>query len=213
MLFIDKTKNNGGFILWGDYWTLRELHSLCMDAAEKSPTLDNEGLLAALAYDLRKAYEKQRESDTVGHFEEEMQIYGVEQVWPTFVVQLVLMRTALAFYDSNKLEQSLVYRLEYLFLDAVPAILPKVSNEVLSAFSRLSGLQEQQVSDLLGSRVSYFLSLTKAKRVTELPTILRSLDAVMDSFLKDHPHHREHNFDPTVFDGHSWDTLTHDIKL
>jgi hypothetical protein len=123
------------------------------------------------------------------------------------------MRTALAFYDSNKLEQSLVYRLEYLFLDAVPAILPKVSNEVLSAFSRLSGLQEQQVSDLLGSRVSYFLSLTKAKRVTELPTILRSLDAVMDSFLKDHPHHREHNFDPTVFDGHSWDTLTHDIKL
>ncbi|WP_339145222.1 DUF6904 family protein [Pseudoalteromonas galatheae] len=213
MLFIEKSKNNGGFVLWGDYWTLRELHTLCMDAAEKSPTLNHEGLTVSLAYDLRKAYEKQREMDTASHFDEEIKIYGVEQIWPTFIVQLALLRTALAFYDSTKLEQSLMYRLEHLFAEAVPEIFPKQSRNVLMAFTRLAGIQEQQVEGLLGSRVSYFLSLTKAKRASELANVMRSLDSVMDSFLRDHPHHRENSFDPTVFDGHSWDTITHNTKL
>ncbi len=164
MLFIEKTKNNGGFVLWGDYWSLREMHTFCMDCAEKSPTLEYEGLLVSLAYDIRKAYEKQREIDTASHFDEKIQIYGVEQVWPTFAVQVALLRASLAFYDSTKLEQSIVYRLEHIFIEAIPEIFPKSGNQILSSFERLSGIQESQVKDLIGSRVSYFLSLTKAKK-------------------------------------------------
>lgn len=213
MLFIEKSKNNGGFILWGDYWTLREMHTLCMDAAEKSPTLDFEGLVVSLAYDLRKAYEKQREVDTASHFEEEIKVYGVEQVWPTFIVQIALLRSSLAYYDSSKLEQSIMFRLEHLFESTVHDIFKKYSGDVLAAYRKLSGVQEQQIKDLLGSRVSYFLSLTKARRISELATVLQSIDSVMDSFLRNHPHHRERLFDPTVFDNHSWDTLSNSIKL
>ncbi len=213
MLFIEKTKNNGGFILWGDYWSLREMHTLCMDCSEKSPTLAYEGLLVSLAYDIRKAYEKQREIDTASHFDEKIQIYGVEQVWPTFAVQLALLRASLAYYDSTKLEQSLVYRLEHLFIEAIPEIFPKSSKEILLSFERLSGLQESQVKDLIGSRVSYFLSLTKAKRASELAAILKSLDKVMDDFLRGHPHLREHQYDPTIYDHHSWETIPNDTKL
>ena len=85
--------------------------------------------------------------------------------------------------------------------------------EILLSFERLSGLQESQVKDLIGSRVSYFLSLTKAKRASELAAILKSLDKVMDDFLRGHPHLREHQYDPTIYDHHSWETIPNDTKL
>ena len=213
MLFIEKTKNNGGFVLWGDYWSLREMHTLCMDCSEKSPTLAYEGLLVSLAYDIRKAYEKQREIDTACHFDEKIQIYGVEQVWPTFIVQVALLRASLAFYDSTKLEQSIVYRLEHIFIEAIPEIFPKSGNQILSSFERLSGIQESQVKDLIGSRVSYFLSLTKAKRASELSEILKSLDKTMDDFLRGNPQLRVNHYDPTIYDHHSWETIPNDTKL
>ena len=83
-----------------------------MDVAEKSPILDSEGMTIALAYDLRKAYEHQRKHKKIKLWDDQITIYGVEQIWPTFLVQIALLRTALGYIDSTRLHQSNIYLLE-----------------------------------------------------------------------------------------------------
>ncbi|WP_435277348.1 DUF6904 family protein (plasmid) [Psychrobium sp. nBUS_13] len=213
MLKIENGKRNGGFVLWGDYDTLKEIHSFCMNVSEKSPILDSQGLIPALAYDLRKAYEKRRELSTETIWDDQVTIYGVEQVWVTFIVQLALMRTSLAFFDTNKKEQSIMYKLEAYLEEILPIAFPKQHRAILAVYSWLVGTQEQQIQDIIGSRVSYFLSLTKPKRANELEHILKSLDPVMDSFLRNHPHHQSAQFNPTIYDLHSWDTVSNSAKI
>lgn len=55
-------KNHAGIMLIGDYTSLRWLHEVVHDVNERSPLVrDKEGLFLGLAYDVRKAYEQQRE--------------------------------------------------------------------------------------------------------------------------------------------------------
>jgi hypothetical protein len=55
-------KNHAGIVLVGDYTTLRSLHEVVHEVNEKSPLIkDKEGFFLALAYDVRKAYEAERE--------------------------------------------------------------------------------------------------------------------------------------------------------
>jgi hypothetical protein len=112
MLRFKLSKRNGGFVLWGDYNTLEPINSFLMDISEKSSILDDEGLIPALAYDLRKAYEGRREKDNAEVWNDNLTLYGVEQIWPLFITQIALLRTSLAFIDSGKKEQAIMYQLE-----------------------------------------------------------------------------------------------------
>lgn len=215
MLIFESTKNNGGFVLWGDYWTLRELHQMCFDIVDRSPQLNPEGLVMSLAYTLRKAFEGQRQSTNLEHFNDKMKLYGVEQVWPTFIVQSALLRNGLAFGPSSKLEQSMMYQIEHALEVALHAAFPLTASDILDALRKLSSYTEAATTELLGSRVSYFLSLTKAKRATELSSILSSLDKSLDSLLRQ-PQSRSlsgYIFDPMIYDEHSWDTVDESVKL
>jgi len=63
MLSYQLLKNHAGILLIGDYNSLRWLHEIVHDVNERSPLIDDkEGPFLALAYDIRKAYERQRES-------------------------------------------------------------------------------------------------------------------------------------------------------
>ncbi len=62
MLQFDLTKRHAGIVLWGDTWSLRAVHDLVPKVNEESPVVTHkESLLLGLAYDVRKAYEGQRE--------------------------------------------------------------------------------------------------------------------------------------------------------
>jgi len=52
MLKFEIRKCNGGFIFWGDYGSLKPLHSLIMGLTEYSISLDAEGL----ARDVKSSY-------------------------------------------------------------------------------------------------------------------------------------------------------------
>lgn len=214
MLQFEKGKKNGGFTLWGTYESLKDLHSFILDLSARSIVLEGEGLTLALAYDIRKAYEGQRESDKTTIWNDELSIYGVEQVWPTFLTQVALLRTGLAFVNSSKLEQSHMYFLEDFTEKAISGSFPKESKIITACFHSLVGLQEKQVADRLGSRVSYFLSQDARKRKSLLGEILWSLDSRWDS------RHEILGIDrmdgvlcPNDFTGHSWDTLSDEIGL
>lgn len=174
-----------------------------MDLAEKSPVLDGEGLTIGLAHDLRKAYENQREKEKVEVWDDTLTIYGVEQVWPTFILQVALMRSSLSFVDATKYEQSSMYRLEACLYDAFKIYLPAYAYKIIQCYEDLLGRQEAQISDIPSSRVSYFLSLTKAKRASQLAEILHSISPMFKHF----PHSDNKRLTPRDFASHSWDTL------
>ena len=176
--------------------------------------LEGEGLTLSLAYDIRKAYEGQRESDKKIIWNDELSIYGVEQVWPTFLTQVALLRTGLAFVNSSKLEQSQMYLLEDFAEKAIAGSFPKEANRITACFHRLVGIQEKQVKDRLGSRVSYFLSIVARKRKALLSEILCSLDPMWESSHEILGKDRiDGDLCPDDFAGHSWDTLSEEIGL
>jgi hypothetical protein len=199
-------KRNGGFVLWGDYGTLKPIHSFLMDISEKCPTLESEGLIPALAFDLRKAYEGQREKSKTDVWDDEISIYGVEQVWPTFIVQIALLRTGLAFVDSSKQDQSIMYQLESYMESVLKAAFPKEFHILLNAYKGLIGTQEKSISEILGSRVALFLFQEAKTRKSLLPEILQSLDLSW-SVIHRAIESEKGALTLTDFEKYSWDSL------
>ena len=98
MLEFELTRHHTGLILWGDYWSLERLHELIHEIAAESPVIeDKEGLVLGLAYDVRKAFEGQRRQAKRKHHTDTCKIYGVEILWPVVLVQVGLLRQAMAF--------------------------------------------------------------------------------------------------------------------
>lgn len=92
-------KNHAGILLIGDYTSLRWLHEVVHDVNERSPLVrDKEGMFLGLAYDVRKAYERQREIIQPPAHHQEMGVrYGVQILWPVLLLQHRMLRLSLAF--------------------------------------------------------------------------------------------------------------------
>ena len=175
MLQYEISDCNGGFVLWGDYEQLRSLHMLAMELSKDSVITQDEGLLPALAYELRKAYEGLRRVDKQRSGDDEITIYGADMYWPTFISQVSLLRTALAYVDSSKWQQGNMYLIEYLLEGALAAAFPEQSQRLLQGYQRLIGINERSISDLLGSRSGYFLVQKPGSRKNVLPEVIESL--------------------------------------
>lgn len=205
ILQFESGKNNGGFLLWSDYSQLKPLHTFAMALSKQSTVLEYEGLLPAFAYDLRKAYESQREIEKRKVWDDEITIYGVEQVWPTFILQVALFRTGISFVDSTKLDQSHVFLLEYFLENAIRTTFPKEAEQILFNYRRLIGNQESDyTTELVGSRVAYFLFQSPSRRKNLLAEILASLDPAWTRY---HAATTSNTLSPSDFDGYSWDSL------
>ena len=62
MLSYILVKNHAGILLVGDYTSLTWFHEVVHDVNDRSPlVVDKEGSFLGLAYDVRKAFERQRE--------------------------------------------------------------------------------------------------------------------------------------------------------
>jgi len=208
MLKFEKSKKNGGFTLWGDFYTLKHLHRFVMDLSEKSPALDEEGLAPAFGYDLRKAYDGMRETSKVPAGDQEIAIFGVEQVWTTFIAQVALFRTALAFVDSNKHEQSQMYLLEGFLEDALAGCLPDQSVKILQSYKALIGISEDDLYHILGSRTAYFLLLDARARKTQLAEVLMSMTPAWNEAQGGMGANKSSGLlTPKHFDGFSWDRV------
>ncbi|WP_266030930.1 DUF6904 family protein [Brucella intermedia] len=80
--------NHAGVMMIGDYTSLRWLHEVVHDINERSPLVrDREGAFLGLAYDVRKAYQRQREVLKPPEHDEEIGIrYGVKILWPVLLL-------------------------------------------------------------------------------------------------------------------------------
>lgn len=169
MLSYSLLKNHAGILLVGDYTSLTWLHEVVHDVNERSPIVkDKEGSFLGLAYDVRKAYERQREViQPPKHIEEIGVRYGVQILWPVLMLQQRLLRQSLAFLNHTAKTQTIAYALEAVIEDALREDFGAQAGHIIDLWQRLDPAQSE-VFDMIDSRGAIFCSWTKAQRKARL---------------------------------------------
>lgn len=174
-------KNHAGLMLTGDYWSLHALHEMVHDINKRSPLVrDKEGMFLGLAYDVRKAFECQREMIKPPKHTPELGVrYGVQILWPTLLLQHQVVRHSLAFMNHGRRYQALTYALEAAIEDGLTEDFGAQAPKIIQAWERLN-LSDPSVFDKLYSRAGLFCSWTKAQRVRGLAALLQSFDPMFE---------------------------------
>jgi hypothetical protein len=123
---------------------------------DRSPVIiDKEGSFLGLAYDVRKAFERQREViQPPKHFEEIGVRYGVQILWPVLLQQQRLLRQSLAFLSHTAKTQAITYALEAVIEDALREDFGAQSEHIIGLWQRLDPAQSE-VFDMIDSRGGY----------------------------------------------------------
>jgi hypothetical protein len=174
-------KNHAGILLVGDYTSLTWLHEVVHDVNERSPIVkDKEGSFLGLAYDVRKAYERQREViQPPKHIEEIGVRYGVQILWPVLMLQQRLLRQSLAFLNHTAKTQTIAYALEAVIEDALREDFGAQAGHIIDLWQRLDPAQPE-VFEMIDSRGAIFCSWTKAQRKAGFAQLLSSFDPMYD---------------------------------
>lgn len=203
MLSYSLLKNHAGILLVGDYTSLTWLHEVVHDVNERSPIVkDKEGSFLGLAYDVRKAYERQREViQPPKHIEEIGVRYGVQILWPVLMLQQRLLRQSLAFLNHTAKTQTIAYALEAVIEDALREDFGAQAGHIIDLWQRLDPAQSE-VFDMIDSRGAIFCSWTKAQRKAGFAQLLSSFDPMYDRFYAMRLENGEKNLiSPTEFAG------------
>ncbi|CAH2934444.1 MAG: hypothetical protein CPSOU_6551 [uncultured Paraburkholderia sp.] len=176
------------------------MHELVHKVNEESPAIrDKEGFMLGLAYDVRKAYEGQRETAVREYFDDRCPIYGVQVLWPAIIANVALLRAAMAFIPTDRKDQSVMYALEHLVEQALRAALPTGAEQILEQMRRIE--PSTHIDDVIDSRCGYFVSLPPKQRLAQLATVLASLDP-MHGFHAQHSLHAVRSRTSIAASGH-----------
>ena len=183
MLSYRLLKNHAGIMLAGDHTSLTWLHEVIHDVNERSPLVkDKEGAFLGLAYDVRKAFERQREVlRPPRHFEEIGIRYGVKILWPVLLLQQRLLRQSLAFLNHTAKTQSIAYALEAVIEEGLREDFGVEADRIIDAWQRLDPA-DPEIFAMMVSRGGLFCSWTKAQRKAGFLPILMSFDRMYDLY-------------------------------
>lgn len=177
MLNYELTPNHAGLALWGDYASLERLHEFVHEVvAESSAIEDKEGFVLGLAYDVRKAFQGQRSESHIDHGGGRGKIFGVEILWPVILVQVGVLRHAMAFIPTNRLDQATMFELEHTVEAATRAAMPSTVDEVIHHMRQIGAMPYHHLDTVLNSRCCYFIELPAEKRLVVLPKLLDTFD-------------------------------------
>ncbi|CAD0264234.1 conserved hypothetical protein [Pseudomonas veronii] len=177
MFTYDLLKNHAGIVLCGDYSSLQSLYEVVHVVNEKSMLLeDKESWFLGLAFDVRKAYERQRQVfQPPAHFPEKGTRYGVEILWPVILLQCSMLRASLQTFDNTKLEQAMTYALEHIVLAALDDDFGVQAKAIIESWQRIDCRHPHPGQKLI-SRGAVFCSWSKKQRREGLAGLLASLD-------------------------------------
>lgn len=184
MLQYDLTKKHGGLVLWGDFPTLNRLQDLVGRVMDRKPfNVEVESLMMDLYAELRKTYEGRRKTNE-SHFmlHDVHKIYGAEFPWPTILIQVALMRDAMGYMDTTKLEQAIMFEFEGIVENALRKAFPETANEILRhAKISVSGSQMTSYSEHVRSRMLYFMALPTRDRAKKLHRVMETLNSMYET--------------------------------
>jgi hypothetical protein len=108
------TPHGAGITLSGDYADLVDPHRTIHHLAEEhGPLPPHQGeFVLGLAHDIRKAYEGARRIESVATPRGPAQYYAVDVLWPFFLVQVAMLRSAAGLRPTQHAQQATLYRLE-----------------------------------------------------------------------------------------------------
>lgn len=175
MLNCSVLKNNAGVVLTGDYWSLRSLRETVHDINERSPLIaDRDGLFIGLAYDVRKAYECQREVIKPPETAPEFGVrYGVKILWPVILLQYQMLRQSLSFVDHGPQHQAITYALQFAIESEISKDFAASQTDIKQAWNDIN-LRDPKTFELLYSRAGLYCSWARAERKRGLATLLAS---------------------------------------
>lgn len=178
-------KNHAGILLTGDYGSLTALHEVIHEVNEMSPIVnDKEGSFLGLAYDVRKAYERQRKViKPPVHCPEVGIRFGVEILWPVLLVQCRMLRVSMAFINTTKWQQAVAYNLEAVIEAALEEDFGTAAGSILEQWMRIDPANPW-AEEKLNSRGAIFCSWTKVERKKRLAGLLASLLPMYPFFYK-----------------------------
>lgn len=185
MLKYKLLKNHGGITLIGDYDTLKVLHDVVHDVNDRSTIIkDKESSFLGLAYDVRKAFERQREIFEPPEFEPEVSVmYGVKILWPVLLVQHRMLRESLAFIDFSKKHQAITYALEWIIENAIEDDFGLNAAAIKEQWGRIDTAHPYPEEHLI-SRGGLFSSWSKTQRAKLTANLLASLDPMYSTIYK-----------------------------
>lgn len=174
-----KARDSTGFTLCGDYLDLRAAHETVHNIVTNSPVLNNQRHIdlneftLGLAYDIRKAYEQQREIINLdGADDKQVTYYGVDVTFPDFILQLAALRWACAFTVINRNQQSILFALEWAVESAMNDFDAKVSSEIVERLSAFGNMLQSQNIDSIENEIDVCWIQKKKRRFTELLELL-----------------------------------------
>ena len=177
MLSYRLLNNHAGLLLIGDYTSLRWLHEVIHEINDRSPLIRvDDGPFLGLAYEVRKAYEQQREIiPAPEHFEEVGTRYGTKLLWPVLLLQQRMMRVSLAYLDHSAKHQAITYALEAVIEEALIEDFGPHNRVVIDHWQQIDPASPD-VLDKLDSRGGIFCSWTKSERKYRIAALLASFD-------------------------------------
>lgn len=178
MLIAEPTRYRAGLRLYGDYNDLSSLHSTVHELADQIPLAGRfQEFVLGLAFELRKAYEGQRERREFGFDALDSVTYqGCKLLWPNFLVQVGLLRWAAAFNPTTKSLQANLFRLGAVTEDALRRSDAKIGAECIEWLAGFRGFPNDYLLQFVEDVCLDYVTETRPgkARFATLPRILRS---------------------------------------
>lgn len=209
MILAEPTPLGAGVTIWGDYHDLRSLYDTVSRIADAAPgTLGD--FMYGLSYDIRHAYEHQREEKAFGHDDLDKVTYLGERIlWPHILAQVSLVRSYAAFVNTSKEDQANIYRLEHVLEHALREYDADVGEACVEWLAVPFHASSHYLPEFFGELAHRYVDGPAGKRrFKRLPAVLRSMseaspeyrafEAELERIAKDHgcePHELSGNTD------------------
>lgn len=177
MIFAEPTPFGAGLTLWGDYHDFRSLYQTIDKAVAAAPHSIGD-FIVALNYDVRHAYEGQREEKRFGRDELDSVTYRGEKIlWPEIMFQTRLVRAYLAYTPTTSEDQSNVFRLEYAVGQALRSFDATTGGICAEWLEHPVTLPTDYLTEFIGEATLRYVMEAKSgkQRFRRLPATLSSL--------------------------------------
>ena len=185
MILTIPTKYAAGVSLWGDYWDLKNLHETIHSLVESTPfNEDTKEAILGLAYDIRHAYQRDREEREFGFDEYDKVTYRGEKVlWSAILFQVNALRYCTAFQPTSKEQQANLYRLESCLENSLNEQDAKVGAQCIEWLNSPLPITKDYYPVYLNEVSRNYITGPGGKsRFKKLPRLLRSLHPLSEEY-------------------------------
>ena len=185
MLISRPTKFGAGITLGGDNFDFTSLHeTIHYLAADNGPfSAQHYEFVLGLAYDVRKSYEGKREKWAANE-PAYSEYTSVNILWPNFLVQLGMLRSACAYVPTNRRIQSNLYALEACAETALTKFDPAVGSLCMRWLAQFTPLTDNFLLEfVVQQNRDYLFGATAGKaRFRRLPRLLDGISPFSNSY-------------------------------